>query len=196
MNPGREKARLIVAASETDSNLLYATSFFAPDPFIFFQHRGKKYLVMSDLEIDRAKSQAKVHSVLSLSNYVRRLRDQGKKKVTTDDVLGFIFKEKGIRSLLVPTNFPIFLADRLRSGGFKVAVQSDPFFENRERKTPAEVKKIRDSIHVAEMGLEAGIEALRKARIGKDRYLYLNGRRLTSEDLKTVVNTAPSLQGT
>ena len=51
-------ARLIVAASETDPDMLYATKFWAPDPFIFLQRRGKRTLVLSDLEIDRGRKQA------------------------------------------------------------------------------------------------------------------------------------------
>ncbi len=189
------RARLIVAASEIDSNILYATSFFAPDPFIFFQHRGKKYLVMSDLELDRAKKQAKVHSVLSLSGYQKRLRNGGMSNVTIVDVLGLIFKDRGVRSLMVPSNFPILLADRLRASGFDVVVQRDPFFDDREIKTTGEVRKIRDSIRIAEVGLDAGIDALKRSKIGKDGYLYLYGRRLTSEAIKTVVNTVIMAEG-
>ena len=58
-------ARLIYSASESDANMLWATRFFAPDPFIFIQKRGKRYLVMNDLEIDRAKSEASVDRVLA-----------------------------------------------------------------------------------------------------------------------------------
>src|ERR1700692_2874769 len=50
--------RLIVAASEHDPDMLYATRFFAPDAFIFLEERGKRTLVLSDLEIDRARKQA------------------------------------------------------------------------------------------------------------------------------------------
>src|SRR5688572_27741307 len=63
------EAALIVAPSEGDANMLYAVGFFVPDPFIFFQHKKTKYAVMSDLEIDRAKKQAHVDRVLSLSLY-------------------------------------------------------------------------------------------------------------------------------
>ena len=41
-------ARLIVANSQSDSNLLYLTGFFAPDPFVYFEVAGKKFLVMSE----------------------------------------------------------------------------------------------------------------------------------------------------
>ena len=51
--------RLIVAASETDPDMLYATKFWAPDPFIFLEQNGKRTLVLTDLEIDRGRKQAK-----------------------------------------------------------------------------------------------------------------------------------------
>jgi len=186
---------LIVSASESDANMLYATSFFAPDPFIFFQQRGKRYVVMSDLEIDRAKKQAEVDHVLSLSLYQARLRRIGKVSPTTADILEAIFLERGIRSLTVPANFPTLLADELRSRNFILPVRKDPFFPGRERKRADEVKKISDSLRVAKLGLEAGIKALKKARIGRDRYLYLNGSKLTSEKIKTIVNTTIMAQG-
>ncbi|MEK7782935.1 MAG: Xaa-Pro peptidase family protein [Candidatus Binatota bacterium] len=191
----RGQALLIVSASESDANMLYATSFFAPDPFIFFQQRGKRYVVMSDLEIDRAKKQAEVDHVLSLSLYQARLRKIGKVSPTTADILEAIFLERGIRSLTVPANFPTLLADELRSRNFILPVRKDPFFPGRERKRADEVKKISDSLRVAKLGLEAGIKALKKARIGRDRYLYLNGSKLTSEKIKTIVNTTIMAQG-
>ncbi len=175
--------------------MLYATAFFAPDPFIFFQHRGEKYVVMSDLEIDRAKRQAEVDHVLSLSSYLSELRKDGKQTPTTIDVVERIFREKRIDRVTVPANFPTLLADDLRARRFVLEVKKDPFFQEREKKRDDEVKKIRDSLKVAELGLDAGIQTLRKAKIGRDRYLYIGGARLTSEKLKTVVNTAIMAEG-
>src|SRR3990167_5357346 len=107
--------------------MLYATSFFAPDPFILLQYRGRKCLVMSDLEIDRAKKQAEVDQVLSLSLYQVRLRKIGTANPTTVDIVEMICHEKGIGSLAVPANFPALLADELRSKGFVLQVRKDPF---------------------------------------------------------------------
>ncbi len=73
-----DQATLLVAASEGDSNMLYAAGFFVPDPFIFFEHKLTKYIVMSDLEIDRAKKQAHADRILSLSLYQKKLRRSGK----------------------------------------------------------------------------------------------------------------------
>lgn len=191
----RSHAVLICSASESDANMLYATGFFAPDPFIFFQHRGRKYVVMSDLEIDRAKKQARVDHVLPLTVYHKRLKKAGRKAPSTADVLEMIFRERGIRTVIVPANLPALLADQLRSKKFAVRVKNDPFFPERERKRPEEVKKIQESLRVAELGLEAGLQALKRAKIGRDNYLYLDGALLSSEKLKKIVNTTIMAQG-
>jgi Xaa-Pro aminopeptidase len=190
-----DQAILLVSASEGDSNMLYAAGFFVPDPFIFFQHKKTSYVVMSDLEIDRAKKQAHADRVLSLSLYQKKLRKKGIATPATIDVLDLLFRERGIRSLIVPANFSALLADQLRGKGFTVQIKRDPFFAQRETKDADEVRHITESLRVAKLGLEAGIRALKRAKIGRDRYLYLNGSRLTSEALKTVVNTTIMAQG-
>jgi Xaa-Pro aminopeptidase len=189
------QAILMVAASEGDSNMLYAAGFFVPDPFIFFQHKNVSYVVMSDLEIDRAKKQSRADRVLSLSEYQGRLRKMGKPSPALIDVLDLLFRERGIRSLIVPANFSVLLADQLRAKGFTVQIKRDPFFAERETKAAGEVRHITDSLRVAKLGLEAGIRALKRSKIGHDGYLYLNGSRLTSETLKTAVNTTIMAQG-
>src|SRR5918996_5803710 len=131
--PG-DQAILLVAASEGDSNMLYAAGFFVPDPFIFFQHKKTKYVVMSDLEIDRAKKQSRADRVLSLSLYQKKLRRMGKASPTMIDILDLLFRERGIRSLIVPANFSALLTDQLRARGFTVQIKRDPFFAQRELK--------------------------------------------------------------
>jgi len=188
------QAILMVAASEGDANMLYAAGFFVPDPFIFFEHRKTKYLVMSDLEIDRAKKQARADKVLSLSEYQRKLRDRGRNP-TLVDILDLLFRERNIRSLIVPANFSVLIADQLRAKGFSVQIKRDPFFSEREFKKSQEVRHIIDSLRVATLGLEAGIDALKRAKIKRDGYLYLDSARLTSETLKRYVNTTIMAEG-
>jgi Xaa-Pro aminopeptidase len=190
-----DQALLMVTASEGDANMLYAVGFFVPDPFIFFQHKKIKFVVMSDLEIDRAKKQADVDRVLSLSAYQRKLRKLGKTPAGMIDILDLLFRERGIRALIVPANFSALLADQLRAKGYSVQIKRDPFWPEREAKDRLEVAQITESLRVARLGLEAGIRMLKRTRTKHDGYLYLNGTRLTSEMLKTAVNTTIMAQG-
>src|SRR5437763_1092952 len=190
-----DQAILLVSASEGDANMLYAVGFFVPDPFIFFQHKKTKSVVMSDLELDRAKKQARVDRVLSLSQYQKKLRRAGKASPGMTDILDLLFRERGIRSLIVPANFSALLTDQLRAKGFSVQIKRDPFWAEREAKNRVEVQQITESLRVARLGLEAGIRMLKRTQTKRDGYLYLNGTRLTSEMLKTAVNTTIMAQG-
>jgi Xaa-Pro aminopeptidase len=176
--------KLIVAASERDANLLYATRFFAPDRFILLIHRGRKILVMSDLELDRARRQAQVHSVLSRSKLEQRLRNRNEKTVDTASVIRSLLQGKSIRSVWVPHDFPLGLAEQLQRNGIRLRVQRGPFFEQRECKQPSEIRKIEETLRAAEAGMEAGIEMIRDSRVHSSGALFWSGSKLTAEAVK------------
>jgi len=191
----RIDARLIYSASESDANMLWATRFFAPDPFIFILKRGRRYLVMNDLELDRAKSQASVDKVFAYSGYQKRWQARGTQFPAPALILCEVFSDLKINSVEVPATFPVGLADELRKMKFGIQPAADPFWPEREFKTPEEIRAINESLRAAEAGIEAGIEGVRRTEIRKDGYLYLEGTRLTSEILKRIINTAIMSRG-
>src|SRR5579863_311959 len=179
-------ARLIVADSEHDANILYATRMFVPDPFIWFETHGKSCAVMSDLEIDRARREADVDRVLSFSRYQKQLKRDGVKRPGFSDVLNRVLREFRVRQVEVPMSFPIGLARQLR--GIRVVVKPDPFFPQREIKSPAEIRALQGALHLAEEGMRAAVSTLRASRIGRDGFLYRSGQKLTSEHVQGVIN--------
>jgi Xaa-Pro aminopeptidase len=187
-------ARLLVAASDSDPNLLYATHFFAPDPFIFFQHRGKTHLVMHDLELDRARRQAKVDVVLVLTSIEAELRKRRCRVIDTAAVLRHLFLKKGIRSVLVPSNFPLGLADRLRRLGVRVTPSLQPFFPEREIKSQDEVRHITRAQRAAEEGMQAAVALIRESRISGG-WLYHGSAKLTAEMVRERIVAGAMRQG-
>jgi Xaa-Pro aminopeptidase len=188
-------ARVIYSASDSDANMLWATRFFAPDPFIFVEIGGERYLVMSDLELDRAKSQARVAGVLSYSDYQKRCQRRGTAFPTVAHILAEVLAHLKVKSAEVPSAFPLGLADQLRSMNFRIEPKPDPFWPEREFKTKQEIRFISESLRAAEIGMEAGIDAVRRTEIRTDGYLYLDGARFTSEILKQIINGAIMFQG-
>lgn len=178
---------LMIAASEHDSNILWATRFVAPDPFIFLRLRGRKILVMSDLEIGRARDQATVDRVLSYTALDRKLRGAGVKKPTPIDILVHLLRRSRVRRLTIPWNFPAATADALRKRGIRLKTKGDPFFEDRMVKTKWEVAAVTRSLRHTEAAIAGGAEVLRRSRIRGGRVLY-QGTSLTCERLKQVVN--------
>ena len=180
---------LIVADSERDANMLYAVGMFVPDPFIYLNCGGRPFIVMSDLEIDRARAQAPHCRVLSLSAYQRKLRAAGIKKPGFSQIIRRILREQKIRRALVPENFPFGLARDLKKLGIKLKPRAG-IFPQREIKSADEVKKISAALAMAEVGMAEGMEVLRRAKISRDRKLIYHGVPLTAERLRAVIDCA------
>lgn len=182
-----DRATLIIAASEFDSNLYYITRFIAPDPFIFLTVKGERILVMSDLEMDRARSQATVDRVLSLSEIERRVKSRGADHVGTVDVVHAVLQEYGVRKLTVPRTFPYAYAARLLQLGYEIEPGKEPFYEQRAIKTAEEVRHIEAAQRATEEAVTAAHNALRAAGT-KNGVLWLDGEPLTSERMKKFIN--------
>jgi Xaa-Pro aminopeptidase len=181
---------LMVADSERCADMLYAVGMFVPDPFIYFRVNGKPHIVMSDLEIDRARQEAPHCRVVSLSQWQKKLRSAGAKKVGFPQVIRSLLRSKGISRALVPHGFPFGLARELRRLRIKVKPKAGVFFPERQLKSAAEVKKISAALIMAEVGLAEGIQALKNCRIDKKRRLLYHNNPLTSEKLRAIIDTA------
>src|SRR5437764_13080009 len=96
---------MIVADSDHDANMLYAVGMFVPDPFIYLRLRGRNYIVLNDLEIDRARKCARNCRVLSLKYFEKKLNDSGVKKAGFAAIIQFILRQRRFSRVLVPHNF-------------------------------------------------------------------------------------------
>jgi len=182
------KATLIIGTSEQNADLYYRTGFFVPDPCVYIEHDGAKIIVLSDLELGRARELAVVDSVLSLTELRGRL---GAKRGVTDglaDIVDLVFKDRGIKRAAVPGDFPIKYADSLRKRGYRISVSKDePFFSERIRKKPEEVKYIAETQRKTERAMARAVEMIRSSGV-RGKRLYLGGKLLTSERIKGEIN--------
>lgn len=181
---------LMLADSEHDANMLYAVGMFVPDPFIYLRIGGKPYIVLSDLEIDRAPRSAPHCRALSLGKYQSSLRSQGVKSPGHAHVIAAILQEKKIKSVVVPPNFPFGVAGELKKLGIKLSTTSGNFFPERDIKDSGEVKKISAALMMAEIGMAEAMQTLRRSKISRDRRLIHNNQVLTSEKLRAVIDCA------
>lgn len=180
----------MLADTEHDANMLYAVGVFVPDPFIFLRVRGRDYLVISDLEIDRVRKAAPHCKALPLSRYLSKLRKAGIKNPGQAEVIIDVLRNMQVRALSVPSDFPVGVATKLQKSRIRIVPREGTFFPAREEKTAAEVKKISAALMMAEVGMAEAVQSLRSCRIGKNRQLLHQGNPLTSEKLRAVIDTA------
>lgn len=182
-------ALCLIAAGEADSHIYYACRFLAPDPFVFLHVDGRRILLLSDLELDRGRSQARVDEVLSLSQYEDKARQRGAARPSLIDTLSVVLDEYGVTDLTVPGTFGVEYADQLRERGYRVRTKPEPFFESRIKKTSDEIACIEETQRHTEAALETALDVLRESEIRGDAVSW-RGKILTSEDLKKVINVS------
>ena len=190
MSRRKDKAALlIVAASETDPDMLYATKFFAPDPFIFLQKNGKRTLILSDLEIDRGRKQAKADEFVMFSQLEREVQGKSKKAPPYEKVLAHFLRKRGIRSAIVPSNFALGYAQELMANKIRVRATNGLFWPEREAKSEKEIEMIGRALRITETGLKRAIEVLKASKPGAGKRLRWSGKTLTSEMLRAEIDS-------
>ena len=190
MKNSKSEIRLIVAASDHDPDMLYATRFFVPDPFIFLERNGKRTIVLSDLEIDRARKEAKADEFVSLSRLEREVQGTQKKAPAYEEIIAHFLKKRGVRSVIVPANFPLGYANELARQRIRVRPTNGLFWPARESKSEAELVQMRRALAITESGLARAMEVLKASKIGAGKKLTWGGRTLTSEILRAEIDSA------
>jgi len=190
MKNSKSPTRLIVAASENDADMLYATQFFAPDPFIFLEQNDRRTLVLSDLEIDRGRRQAKADEILPYSQFEKEVQGNNGKAPPYEKVLAHFLTKKKVRSAIVPANFPLGYARELESKKIRLQPTKELFWPDRETKGESELRQMRKALEITEAGMARGIEVLKQATPGKGQQLQWHNVTLTSEILRAEIDTA------
>jgi Xaa-Pro aminopeptidase len=187
--PKTKPARLIVATSETDADMLYATKFWAPDPFIFLERNGKRTLVLSDLEIDRGRRQADADEFVMFSDLEREVQGGSRKAPSYEKVIAHFLKKRGVKSVVVPANFGLRYAEELATNKIRVRATNGFFWSEREAKSEKEVAMISQALRITERGLKRAIEVLKASKPGPGKRLRWSGKMLTSEILRAEIDS-------
>jgi Xaa-Pro aminopeptidase len=182
--------RLIFASSEQSAEMCYATKFSVPDPFLLLERNGNKTIVLSDLEIDRGRKEAKVNEVVSLSQLEGPLEKKLKGKPPIEQTIASFLRQHRVRRALVPYDFPMGLAFELAKNRITLTPANGLFWPEREFKSAEELKSIELAIRITEIGLARGIEVLRATEIKRGNRLVWGGKPLTSEILRAEIEMA------
>ena len=184
------KADLIFASGEASADMLYACGFQAPDPFIYFSCLEEQAVIVSALEQDRAEKECRNNvAVFGRDDF---LKD---KKTSNLDVICFLAGSRNISEFRVPYDFPLALADGLRSKGLKIRAEKASFYPQRQYKNKNEIKHISNALRVAEEGMRRGIDIIKDAAVNSDGMLEWHDEILTSEILQSEINIAMIRRG-
>ena len=182
---GKNIPKLLYASSD-NADMRYLSGMYIPDRAILLERAGKRTLLVSDLEYARAREQCRGCEVLSLSEYRKKLKEK-KREPTSANVIQLLLRERKVKNVTVPRDFPAYLYERLRrKRGLKVSVADNTLLPEREVKSREEIKAIERVQRINEKALRLALVMIRVAKVKRHR-LYLDGKPLTSERIKQVL---------
>lgn len=182
-------ARLIISESESGADMLHATGFRAPDPFVYLESRGRTAILLSDLEFDRGRRQATVDEVVSQSELSASLEKSLGRKPSPAEVTARFLKSQGGSRPLVPADFPLGLARELAEQGIIVSPVEGMFRPERQIKSAEEIRLMTIATRITEQGMQRAFEVLRASSIGPRNILRWGSNILTAERLRIEIES-------
>lgn len=180
-------AFLMVSESAHNADMYYATGFLAHDSFIYLNSENEKLLV-SDMELGRARKESSVREVLPTSRYgiMEKLRKHKDADAAYCEMIVEFLRSENVKRVAVPYNFPVQLADCLRKEGFDVIPVKSPFRELREIKKQNEIKAIEFAQRAGEEALSEALNAIKNATIRRG-VLWQEDAPLLAEDVRATI---------
>jgi Xaa-Pro aminopeptidase len=147
-------------------------------------------LVLSDLEIDRARKQAQADEFVSYSALEREVQGNQRMAPAYEKVLSHFLRKRGVRSAVVPANFQLGFAQELAASNIQLRTTNGLFWPEREAKTDEELKLMRRALQITEAGMARAMEVLKASKPGAGKKLSWSGKTLTSEVLRAEIDSA------
>jgi len=189
-------ARLIIADSEHDADMLYVSGMFVPDPFIAVELKGQWHGLFSTLEVDRARKQSRFAHVHLDRPWLEQAQALGFGADPAAIAAAFL-RHHGVHEIRVPAGFPLLFADRLRRWGFTVEPVDRGMFPEREIKQAWEIAELRKAERLTRGAMEMARTFLAECRILEHGFLAhptVRGR-VRADDLRRVIEYALIARG-
>lgn len=185
-----KKGLLIYGSSTQCADLLYATKFSATDPFFYIETGKKKYIVVSSLEYERAQIECK-------NNVVVLDRDEllpDFQHKTPEKLLSKIIERFPCKTWILHKDFPYSLGSYTSNLLAKNRLLSisktefGSFLIKRRRKNKYELGQIKKTLSLAEKAMLRAEMILRNSKVNNHSELIYQGKKLTSEFIKSQIN--------
>lgn len=190
LNLTEADAYLMVSESAHNADMYYASGFLAHDSFIYLNSKNEKLLI-SDMELGRAKKESRIKDVLPTSGFgiMEKLRALKDIDAAYNGMILEFLRLENIKRIAVPYNFPVYISDIMRMDGIEVIPVKSPFRKMREVKNENEIKAIEKAQRAGEKALSEAIGTIRKATI-RNGMLWNNNAPLRSEDIRATIDAS------
>ncbi len=173
------KPVVLIPSGEGDADFIYATGFAVETALYIRFDDHDDVLMVTPLEIDRARVQSRAARNLELSEAGY---EENGPFVSYARLAAKLLRERGVEAARVSPRLQAAYLEELRATGLDVVVDRELFRTERRRKSPEEARAVREAQRAAEAAVVEVVSQLAQADV-KDGVLWLDESPLTSEHL-------------
>jgi Xaa-Pro aminopeptidase len=179
----------MIADSEHDADMLYASGMFVPDAFIAIEIDGRWHGLLSPLEVDRARKQSRLDEVHLDSNWREQATQQSRSGLAA--IAAAFLQARHITDIQVPAQFPLGYAEALRAWGFTISPVEGAFFPARVIKSDHEIRCLGQAEQLTRKSMQQAEHYLAACSIGNDSVLRdpESGKKVKSANVRRVIET-------
>jgi len=176
---------VLIADSTQSPAMRHEVPLSIPDPFLYVEHDGRRYVVITAFERARVREAAPDIEALPPERFGDDdlLRNGTPPDLATLETYTRAIREIGVTDAAVPPRFPLEVADHLRANGIPIRIDRDLFEGRRRSKNATEIEGLRRAQRACEAALDVARSMLRGSEIVGGA-LVLEGDALTCERIK------------
>ena len=174
---------LIYADSMHGAAMRHEVPVPIPDPFLYLERGGERHAVVTSFEISRIEPLGINTHPMEPFGYDELIAQGLPRHEVLMRTLVQAVQQLGVTEAVVPHDFPLDLADRIRATGVQLTPDKDFFSQRRRVKNATELEGIRRAQRGTEAAMGAARDMLRAAQTSNGA-LTLDGEPLTSERIK------------
>ena len=185
-------ARLAAGIPEVHSSLFWRIRFSVGDQVVLIElphpSGSESVLILRDIEMDRARSGARVDRVACPADYAPEGGLSGDRETANAQAAVECLRRAGVTHALGDRTLPLIFADFARRAGIVIECDPDRWVKERRQKTEEEIAHLRQAQRITEGAVEMACGLIASAQARRDGVLLHEGMPLTSERVRAAVD--------
>lgn len=181
-------ARVFAGVPAINRTLYHRIRFSIGDPAALIETESGSTLILRDLEMARARKQARAQQVYCPADWAPAQGLSGDRETATAQALAEFLSREGILEVEADRSFPLIFAHELKRRGINLRYNPALGIRERRAKDAQELEWLRKAQKVAAKVVIRACQRVAKAEAAADGILQENGKPLTSERLQTGID--------
>ncbi|USN98542.1 MAG: aminopeptidase P family protein [Phycisphaeraceae bacterium] len=186
-----QSAKLLSGVPAINKAVFHQIRFDAHDPAsIIVMPDGKRVLILRDVELMRAKTQAKADEVHCYEDFEPAEGLSGDREIRAAQATAVCLKRAGVTSVSVDRSLPMLVFDACMRAGISVSLDVNLGVKDRRQKDAEEVEALRTAQRITEGAIRMACELIAKTEANKNGVLLdptRPGETLTAERVKGLI---------